>query len=71
MFDQLLASALPAGSVQQLNSANGAATTALYPTRGTYAGVERSADGRIQPPGFLTPENGPMPESRPLIQFRW
>lgn len=70
MFDQLSASALSAaGSVQQLNAASGAATTALYPTRGTYAGVERSADGNIQNPGFMTPENGPTPESRPLIEL--
>ncbi len=70
MFDQLSASALSAaGSVQQLNAASGAATTALYPTRGTYAGVDRSADGNIQNPGFTTPENGPTPESRPLIEL--
>ncbi|WWT40011.1 hypothetical protein [Nostoc phage Nsp-JY10] len=70
MFDQLSASALAAaGSVQQLNAASGAATTALYPTRGTYGGVDRSADGNIQNPGFMTPENGPTPESRPLIEL--
>lgn len=70
MFDQLSASALAAaGSVQQLNAASGAATTALYPTRGTYGGVDRSSDGNIQNPGFMTPENGPTPESRPLIEL--
>ncbi|THV13728.1 phage tail length tape measure family protein [Rhizobium rhizophilum] len=70
MFDQLSASALAAaGSVQQLNAASGAATTALYPTRGAYGGVDRSAEGNIQNPGFMTPENGPTPESRPLIEL--
>ncbi|KPF47065.1 phage tail length tape measure family protein [Rhizobium sp. AAP43] len=70
MFDQLAASALQAaGSVQQLNAATGAATTALYPSQGAYGGVTRSPDGNIQNGGFMTPENGPTPDSRPLIEL--
>lgn len=70
MFDKLAASALAAaGSVQQLNAQTGAATTALYPSQGAYSGVDRSADGNIQNGGFATPENGPTPESRPLIEL--
>lgn len=70
MFDNLSASALAAaGSVQKLNAETGAATTALYPSQGAYGGVERSADGNIQNGGFMTPENGPTPERRPLIEL--
>lgn len=70
MFDNLAASALAAaGSVQKLNAETGAATTALYPSQGAYNGVDRSADGNIQNGGFMTPENGPTPESRPLIEL--
>jgi Prophage tail length tape measure protein. len=70
MFDQLAASALnAAGSVQQLNAATGAATTGLYPSRGAYRGVERTSDGNIQNGGYMTPEQGPVPRSRPLIEL--
>ncbi|UXT96766.1 phage tail length tape measure family protein [Agrobacterium tumefaciens] len=70
MFDNLSASALAAaGSVQKLNAETGAATTALYPSQGAYGGVERSADGNIQNGGFMTPEDGPTPERRPLIEL--
>lgn len=70
MFDNLSASALAAaGSVQKLNAETGAATTALYPSQGAYGGVERSADGNIQNGGFMTPESGPTPERRPLIEL--
>lgn len=70
MFDLLSKSALDAaGSVQKLNAETGAATTALYPTRGTYGGVDRDADGNIRNSGFSTPEVGPVPGSRPLIEL--
>jgi hypothetical protein len=70
MFDQLAASALAAaGNVQKVNAATGAATTALYPSQGAYAGVDRSADGNIQNGGFMTPEVGPTPRSRPLKEM--
>ncbi|ARS70868.1 phage tail length tape measure family protein [Sinorhizobium meliloti] len=45
------------------------AARAAYPSRGAYAGVERSADGPIQGGGFGTPEEGPVPESRPRIEL--
>lgn len=51
-----------------------AALTARYPSQGTYAGVERSADGPIQGSGFMLPEVGPTPESRgtpELSGFPW
>jgi len=70
MFDRLSQSALgAAGSVQQLNAATGAATTALYPTRGTYGGVDRDAEGNIRNGGFMLPENGPTPDRRPTIEL--
>lgn len=70
MFEKVAAAALnAAGSVQSLNAATGAARTALYPSRGAYGGVDRSADGNIQNGGFMTPENGPTPDPRPLIEF--
>lgn len=70
MFERVSAAALnAAGSVQSLNAQTGAARAGLYPTRGAYDGVDRSADGNIQNGGFMTPENGPTPESRPLIEF--
>lgn len=70
MFDLLSASALnAAGNVQKLNAATGAATTSLYPSQGSYTGVQRDADGNIQNPGFQTPETGPVPDRRPLIEL--
>lgn len=70
MFDLLSASALnAAGNVQKLNAATGAATTSLYPSQGAYSGVDRNADGNIQNPGFQTPETGPVPDSRPLVEL--
>lgn len=70
MFDELSRSALgAAGSVQKLNAETGAATTRLYPSQGSYSGVDRSADGNIQNPGFTTPELGPVPDRRPTIEL--
>ena len=70
MFDRLSAAALrAAGSVQKVNAETGAATTALYPTRGTYGGVERDAEGNIRGGGFMLPENGPTPDRRPTIEL--
>jgi len=37
-----------------------AALTGRYPSKGTYAGVDRSADGAIQGEEFSLPENGPV-----------
>ncbi|MDW9594546.1 tail length tape measure protein [Sinorhizobium meliloti] len=45
------------------------ALTSRHPSRGTYGGVERSADGAIQGGGFRLPEGGPVPERRPLIEL--
>ena len=36
---------------------------------GTYDGVSRTADGPIQNGGFTTPEEGPVPESRPRVEL--
>jgi hypothetical protein len=70
MFDNLSASALDAaGSVRKLNAETGAATTALFPSQGTYAGVDRDAESNIQNGGFMTPETGPVPDRRPLIEL--
>jgi len=43
--------------------------TSKYPSQGTYAGVERSADGPIQGEEFPLPEFGPTPGRRPLIEL--
>ncbi|MCZ4092366.1 hypothetical protein [Sinorhizobium psoraleae] len=51
-----------------------AALTGRFPSRGTYGGVDRSADGPIQGDGFQLPEVGPTPESRgtpELSGFPW
>ncbi|EJL57970.1 Prophage tail length tape measure protein [Rhizobium sp. CF122] len=70
MFNKLSAAALQAAdSVQKVNAQTGAATTALFPSQGAYAGVDRSADGPIQGESFSLPEDGPRPESRPLIEL--
>lgn len=45
------------------------ALTSRHPSRGTYGGVQRSADGVIQGGGFRLPEGGPVPERRPLIEL--
>ncbi|RVO10983.1 phage tail length tape measure family protein [Sinorhizobium meliloti] len=45
------------------------ALTSRHPSRGTYGGVERSADGPIQGGGFRLPESGPVPERRPHIEL--
>ncbi|MDW9908552.1 tail length tape measure protein [Sinorhizobium meliloti] len=45
------------------------ALTSRHPSRGTYGGVERSADGAIQGGGFRLPEGGPVPGRRPLIEL--
>lgn len=45
------------------------ALTSRHPSRGTYGGVQRSADGAIQGGGFRLPEGGPVPERRPLIEL--
>lgn len=45
------------------------ALTSRFPSRGTYGGVERSADGTIQGIGTPLPFNGPTPEGRPLIEL--
>lgn len=45
------------------------ALTSRHPSRGTYGGIERSADGSIQGGGFRLPEGGPTPERRPLIEL--
>lgn len=41
-----------------------AALTARYPSQGSYAGVERSADGAIQGQEFGLPDAGPVPVGR-------
>ncbi|MCS0463000.1 MULTISPECIES: phage tail length tape measure family protein [Rhizobium] len=66
-FEKLAAAALQAASsVQQVNAQTGAATTALYPSQGAYAGVDRSSDGAIQNESLSLPEDGPVPGSNPL-----
>nr|WP_234836898.1 tail length tape measure protein [Sinorhizobium meliloti] len=45
------------------------ALTSRHPSRGTYGGVQRSADGVIQGGGSRLPEGGPVPERRPLIEL--
>ncbi|MDX0116338.1 tail length tape measure protein [Sinorhizobium meliloti] len=45
------------------------ALTSRHPSRGTYGGIERSADGAIQGGGFRLPEGGPVPGRRPLIEL--
>jgi len=69
-FEKMGNSALIAS--QKVNEATKAAMIAQiasYPSQGAYSNVERSADGPIQNPGFATPEFGPRPESRPLIEL--
>lgn len=41
-----------------------AALTGRYPSRGTYAGVDRSADGAIQGESIALPSTGPVPAGR-------
>lgn len=51
-----------------------AALTGRFPSRGTYGGVDRSAEGAIQGEGFQLPEVGPAPVSRgtaELSGFPW
>ncbi|RVN39967.1 phage tail length tape measure family protein [Sinorhizobium meliloti] len=45
------------------------ALTSRHPSRGTYGGVERSADGSIQGGGIILPDSGPVPERRPLTEL--
>lgn len=40
-----------------------------YPSRGTYRGVERSADGPIITSGLVLPETGPLIQRRPKIEL--
>lgn len=56
-------------AVQKAGELALAARLAANPSRGTYNGVDRSADGPIQGGGFVTPEEGPVPESRPRIEL--
>lgn len=46
-----------------------AALTSRFPSRGTYGGVDRSGNGRIQGEGFSLPEIGPTITGRPLIEL--
>lgn len=45
------------------------ALTSRYPSRGTYGGVDRSADGPIQGSGTSLPDFGPTPERRSLVEL--
>src|SRR5690606_15313602 len=45
------------------------ALTSRYPSRGTYGGVTRNADGTPQGESTSLPFNGPTPERRPLIEL--
>ncbi|NRQ15585.1 phage tail length tape measure family protein [Ensifer sesbaniae] len=45
------------------------ALTSRHPSQGAYGGVLRSADGTIQGGGTVLPDNGPVPERRPLIEL--
>jgi len=56
-------------SAQKFDRDAAIARTSRFPSRGTYGGVERSADGAIQGGGFRLPESGPVPERRPLIEL--
>lgn len=70
MFERVAGAALQAAEqVRALNAQAGGARTALYPSQGVYGGVQRSPDGAIQNPGFSTPEVGPVPDSRPVIEL--
>ncbi|MDE3810444.1 phage tail length tape measure family protein [Sinorhizobium meliloti] len=55
--------------VQKFDRDAAIALTSRHPSRGTYGGVERSADGAIQGGGFRLPEGGPVPGRRPLIEL--
>lgn len=56
-------------SAQKFDRDAAIARTSRFPSRGTYGGVERSADGSIQGGGIILPDSGPVPERRPLIEL--
>lgn len=56
-------------SAQKFDRDAAIARTSRFPSRGTYGGVERSADGSIRGGGVILPDSGPVPERRPLIEL--
>jgi len=56
-------------AAQRFDLDDAIARTSRYPSRGTYGGVTRNADGTPQGEGTSLPFNGPTSESRPLIEL--
>ncbi|PJR11559.1 phage tail length tape measure family protein [Sinorhizobium meliloti] len=56
-------------NAQKFSLDDAIARTSRYPSRGTYGGVVRSPDSSIQGDGVILPDNGPVPERRPLIEL--
>ncbi|MDX0555535.1 tail length tape measure protein [Sinorhizobium medicae] len=56
-------------SAQKFDRDAAIARTSRFPSRGTYGGIERSADGSIQGGGVILPDSGPVPERRPPIEL--
>ncbi|MXN45926.1 hypothetical protein GR138_12050 [Shinella kummerowiae] len=56
-------------AAQRFDLDDAIARTSRYPSRGTYGGVARNADGTPQGEGTSLPFSGPTPESRPLIEL--
>lgn len=56
-------------AAQRFDLDDAIARTSRHPSRGTYGGVTRNADGTPQGEGTSLPFNGPTPESRPLIEL--
>lgn len=68
-FDELIGKIQGALNRLAALRAAGPAIAGLFPSRGAYDNVSRSADGPIEGQSFPLPEQGPLPERRPLIEL--
>ncbi|MCR6498411.1 tail length tape measure protein [Shinella sp. CPCC 101442] len=69
-FDILAAAiANASGKAKTFDRDAAIALTSRHPSRGTYGGMERTADGTMGGIGAVLPFNGPTPERRPLIEL--
>lgn len=59
----------PLAKLQQLQTLMSGQARMLDPRTWRGAGLTPSEDGNIQNPGFMTPEEGPFPARRPLIEL--
>ncbi len=69
-FDDLAGSIQRAsGNAKKFDLDAAIALTSRHPSQGAYGGLLRSPDFTIQGGGTVLPDNGPVPDSRPLIEL--